>query len=92
MPELRASYESPTSGTPQTLTTPLPSISNNPTTDEHIAYLEALQSSVVDLQTDINTLLTQKMEEDKAKVGASGATVDDDREEETYGEEVVEED
>ena len=53
-------------------------------TSDRVAYLAALQTSLKDLQKDVNTFLTQKMVDDKA--------ADDAKDEETYGEEVVDED
>ncbi|KAH0543905.1 hypothetical protein FGG08_001806 [Glutinoglossum americanum] len=63
------------------------------------AYLASLRSSVAKLQEEINTFLTQKMDEDKAATatgivgnGKGKAVLDDEREEENYGEEAVNED
>ena len=42
------------------------------------------------LQDDVNGFLTTKMEEDKALATSAGVKVDDKKEEENYGEEVVE--
>lgn len=50
---------------------------------DQTAYLAALRNSASALQTEINTLLTQKMEDDKA--AATG--VDENKEEAYYGEE-----
>ncbi|KAF2107255.1 hypothetical protein BDV96DRAFT_474953, partial [Lophiotrema nucula] len=87
-----ATYNSPTnSPSPHTISASLPSTSANPATEDRVAHLAALQSSVKTLQGDVNTFLTQKMEEDKVK-GAATVKVDDAKEEENYGEEVVEED
>ncbi|KAJ5321992.1 hypothetical protein MYU51_002693 [Penicillium brevicompactum] len=52
------------------------------------AHLTALQAQVPKLQDEINAFLTQRMEEDK-KAGAISAQ--EAKEEENYGEEVVEE-
>ncbi|KAI9869505.1 MAG: hypothetical protein M1813_000294 [Trichoglossum hirsutum] len=69
-------------------------------TTEKVAYLAALRSSVAKLQEEVNTFLTQQMDEDKAATAAGiadkgkgkvGVGVDDEREEENYGEEVVNE-
>lgn len=87
MPSLNATYASPATSSPHIISAPLPTISSPPTTDDRVAYLADLQSAIKNIQGDINTFLTQKMEEDKA---ASGK-VDDAKEEENYGEEVVEE-
>lgn len=86
---LSAAYSSPTGGS-ETFSSPLPALSPEPSTTDRVAYLAALQTSLKDLQKDVNTFLTQKMEEDKA-VGA-GKGDEDAKDEETYGEEVVDED
>ena len=54
-------------------------------TAERVKYLAVLRSAVVALQEETNILLTQKMEEDKTV----GGNFDDKKEEENYGEEVV---
>lgn len=63
-----------------------------PTTDGTFtakqAHLSALQAQVPKLQDEINTFLTQRMEEDK-KAGQTSAQ--EAKEEANYGEEVVEE-
>ncbi|KAJ4318292.1 hypothetical protein N0V94_004499 [Neodidymelliopsis sp. IMI 364377] len=80
MSNLTADYKS--SSDTHTFSAPLPSASASSTT-ERVAYLGDLQSNLKTLQSDINTFLTQKMADDKAS---------DAKEEENYGEEVVEED
>ncbi|KAF1820879.1 uncharacterized protein K489DRAFT_371858 [Dissoconium aciculare CBS 342.82] len=56
-------------------------------------YLSALRNNVVQLQADINTFLTQKMEEDKAAgADAQDGRKADEKEEEMYGEEDPEHD
>jgi hypothetical protein len=82
MPSLTATYASPTSS--QTFTSSLPALSSPPTTSDRVAYLFELSSSLKTLQKDVNAFLTQKMADDKA--------ADDAKDEETYGEEVVDED
>lgn len=89
MPPLTATYTSSSatnapSDTPPTFTHPLPAIPASPSTHDRVAFLAALQSSIRSLQSDINSFLTQKMEEDKA------GKMDDAAEEENYGEELVE--
>ena len=59
-------------------------------TAERVSYLGALRSSVTALQEEINAFLTKKMEEDKA-TSTKAQGLDDRREEENYGEEVMEE-
>ena len=83
MPSLTAAYTSPTSG-PQTFTSELPALASPPTTTDRVAYLATLSTSLKTLQADVNAFLTQKMADDKA--------ADDAKDEETYGEEVVDED
>ncbi|KAJ5790224.1 uncharacterized protein N7518_007235 [Penicillium psychrosexuale] len=53
------------------------------------AHLSALQSLVPKLQEQINVFLTERMEEDKAQGQLSAQEA---KEEENYGEEVVEDD
>lgn len=55
---------------------------------DHAAYLASLRSAAAKIQEDINRELTKRMEEDKAREGK----LDEVKEEENYGEEVVEED
>jgi hypothetical protein len=86
MSSLTATYTSPTvpSSSPQVFSAALPALSPTPSTPDRVAYLAALQSSLKTLQGNINAFLTQKMAEDKADTDA--------KDEETYGEEVVDED
>lgn len=83
MPSLAATYTSPTSPS-QFFSARLPAISSPPSTADRVAYLEQLASSLKTLQDDVNIFLTQKMAQDKA--------CDDTKAEETYGEEVADED
>jgi hypothetical protein len=83
MASLTATYTSPTSSS-QTFTSALPALASPPTPTDRVAYLASLSASLKTLQSDINSFLTQKMADDKA--------ADDAKDEETYGEEVVEED
>lgn len=92
-PTLTATYNSPTNAHfkhEQPLQAPPTSSAK-----DRVAYLASLRKATVELQDRINKELTERMEEDKAKDGKSGAAgknVDDKKEEENYGEEVVEED
>ena len=88
-PELRADYSSPQEK--KTFAHKLPSISLEPTTKEKTNYLSDLRASVVQLQDEVNVFLTAKMEEDKALASTSAGKVDEKKEEENYGEEIVEE-
>lgn len=81
MLNLSADYAS-SSGT-QNFSAELPAVSSSSSTTDRVAYLGDLQSNLKTLQSDINTFLTQKMADDKAA---------DSKEEENYGEEVVDED
>lgn len=64
----------------------LPTISPDISTDDRVAYLAALRQKATELQAQVNTLLTQKMSDDKASTAAAD---DDAHEEENYGEEAV---
>ncbi|KIE01145.1 EKC/KEOPS complex, subunit Gon7, partial [Metarhizium majus ARSEF 297] len=92
---LTASYKSPENEhftIAQNIPTP-PSTS----VQDKTHFLQALRKAVTDTQEQINKELTARMEEDKAREAASGATIaarlgaDEDKEEENYGEEVQEE-
>lgn len=91
MPSLTATYTSPTvsSVAPKVFTSELPVLSSPPSTQDRVAYFAELGSSLKTLQNDVNAFLTAKMEEDKAVGVGKG---DDAKDEETYGEEVVDED
>jgi hypothetical protein len=65
----------------------LPTITPDISTNDRVAYLAALRQKATELQAQINTFLTQKMDEDKARAGTSTAA--DEQEEENYGEEIV---
>lgn len=88
--QLTASYTSPT-GT-KDFEHSLPSLPQQFSTEQKTSYLSALRSAVVKLQEDVNTFLTAKMEEDKVTAPKVAGKVDDKKEEESYGEEVVEDD
>ncbi|KAF2994035.1 hypothetical protein E8E13_000066 [Curvularia kusanoi] len=81
MSNLSADYASP-NGT-QNFSAQLPKASMSASATDRTAYFEDLQSNLKTLQGNVNTFLTQKMADDKAG---------DSKEEENYGEEVVEED
>jgi len=93
-PELTATYTSPT--TNHIFTSPLPTLSADPSTKEKTSYITDLRTKTSQLQNDINAYLTERMEEDKAQEAADGADKksarDEQREEEMYGEEEGEED
>lgn len=83
-PTLTASYTSPISA-PFSISHPLPTFPS--TTTDKTSYLATLRASVASTQDTINKELTDRMEQDKARDAAAEA-----KEEENYGEEVVEED
>ncbi|KAE8442044.1 hypothetical protein EG329_003901 [Mollisiaceae sp. DMI_Dod_QoI] len=94
---LSATYNS-LANAPFTHTTKLPSPATT-TPKDRTAYLGSLRTAVADLQEKINTELTSRMEEDKAREASTNGTsapkskgVDESKEEDNYGEEVVEED
>ncbi|RMZ82111.1 hypothetical protein DV737_g2210, partial [Chaetothyriales sp. CBS 132003] len=67
--------------------------------EEQVAYLSELRANTKTLQAEINSFLTEKMAEDKARDGAgtnANSTREtkarEDREEENYGEEAEEQD
>jgi len=91
---LSATYQSPHNEnfthTTQLSTPP----SNKPA--HRTAYLAELRKATVAMQEQINKELTSRMEDDKAReagggMGASKGVVDEAKEEDHYGEEVVEE-
>jgi hypothetical protein len=84
--QLTARYAAPAHGS-RTFSSPLLALPPSPITSERTAFLEALQSSVVGLQLEINEFLTKKMEEDNVASGKLAA--EEANEEENYGEEVV---
>lgn len=61
--------------------------------EQRTSYLHDLRKAVADTQEKVNKELTARMEEDKARdaTGPKVADVDEAKEEENYGEEVVEE-
>lgn len=61
----------------------------SPSTHERINYITQLRSNVKDVQEQINGFLTKEMEEDNAVAGAT--KISDSKEEENYGEEVLDE-
>lgn len=88
--DLTAAYTSPAND-PFSLTASIPAPPSGSVADK-TAYLEALRGAVADAQDQVNKALTQRMEEDKARDGAAKPAVDEDKEEQNYGEEVQDED
>ncbi|KAE8375982.1 Gon7 family-domain-containing protein [Aspergillus bertholletiae] len=94
---LRAVYAAPqsTQTFEHTISSPLPSTDSSPeNVQTKIVYLSELRKLVPNLQNDINVFLTERMEEDKKLAEAQGRQISEQerKEEENYGEEVVEED
>lgn len=92
---LTATYDSPTNAA-FSYRHQLPAPATSDTADR-VAYLGALRKAATELQERINAELTQRMEEDKARdatgmadKGMKNIVVDEGKEEENYGEEVVE--
>ncbi|KAM0515054.1 hypothetical protein ACHAPE_006377 [Trichoderma viride] len=88
-PALTASYSSPSSA-PFSISKSIPAPPTPLDPAGKSTYLESLRASVAAAQDQINKELTTRMEEDKAREGGPAA-VDEDKEEENYGEEVQEE-
>lgn len=86
---LSATYHSPNNPS-FTSTHELPPPATPKTTDRS-AYLAALRKAATTMQEHINSELTARMDEDKARGDAKSKAVDDAKEEDTYGEEVPEE-
>ncbi|KAL7928670.1 hypothetical protein V8C35DRAFT_225327 [Trichoderma chlorosporum] len=89
---LTVSYSSPTNA-PFSTSASIP-VSSTLDVAGKSKYLESLRASIATAQDQINKELTTRMEEDKAREEAAGAAhpVDDEKEEENYGEEVQGED
>lgn len=88
---LTAVYTSPT--TTNTFSSPLSTASTSASSpQEKSQYLGDLREKVSQMQDDINAFLTQKMDEDKAATEGGVSAKDEEREEQMYGEEVVDED
>ncbi|KAK3297752.1 Gon7 family-domain-containing protein [Chaetomium fimeti] len=93
-PTLSAAYSS-TTNAPFTISLPLTAAADSTTVELKAKYLSELRQSVISTQGQINRELTARMDEDKRREAvaatANGAkVVDDEKEEENYGEEVQE--
>lgn len=86
---LTATYASPSES--QTLSSDLPAAPHAGDMKGKTAYLSALRSNIAQMQSDVNGLLTRKMEEDKAGPGEGKKDDRDAKAEEMYGEEEAEE-
>lgn len=53
------------------------------------ASLQAMRQTAAQMQQDINDYLTRQMQKDRARESGTSENVDEDRLEETYGEENV---
>lgn len=86
---LTTTYTSPTST--QTWSNDLPALPADPktqTVQQKTASLDALRSAIEQTQSDVNVLLTQKMEGEKsAEAGGSKSKSREEKAEEMYGEE-----
>ncbi|KAH6605003.1 gon7 family [Trichoderma cornu-damae] len=88
---LTATYSSPTSA-PFTIAESIPAPPSPLDLAGKSKNLESLRASLAAVQDQINRELTMRMEQDKAREAAVGArpSVDEEKEEENYGEEVQE--
>jgi hypothetical protein len=90
---MTATYQSPTNEPFTHTHTHTLSAPTSDKTSEKSTYLNALRKATIEMQEEINKNLTARMEEDKARQGgAAKEKVDEAKEEDNYGEEVVEED
>lgn len=87
---LRATYTSPTATNTFSSALPIPPGPSETTTEAKTTYLTGLREKVSAMQDEINVFLTAKMEEDKAGEAATKSKKDEEREEQMYGEEEVE--
>lgn len=86
--KLTADYTAP-SNESRSFSQSLPVCSGTPSTQDRIAYLSALHASIGKLQGEVNSFLTQKMEDDQKTAANGRRTADEAKEEENYGEEIV---
>jgi len=90
---LRADYSA--FGATKDFQYPQVALGDQPAPKETTAYIASLRNSLLEMQNDINAYLTEKMEEDKAAAATNGIgianKVDEQKEEENYGEEVEDE-
>jgi hypothetical protein len=87
----KADYSSPQ--TTKAFAHDIPSVEANATPTDISSNIAQIRNEAKKLQEEINTFLTAQMEEDKAKTAGGKSTNDkESKEEENYGEEVVDED
>lgn len=84
---LTATYKSPSAKCE--FTRELPTLAANPSTAEKTAYLSALRAGASQMQAEVNEYLTARMEENKATDGGGKDKKGEEKEEEMYGEEDV---
>ena len=84
--QLTAKYQSPTSS--ESFSSKLPSLSKDHDGKAKTDYLSALRSGIVQMQSDVNAFLTQKMEEEKSSDAIKDTMkAKEEKAEELYGEE-----
>lgn len=88
--QLTATYTSPSER--HTISSDLPPVPQGGDVKAKTAYLCALRSNIAQMQSDVNALLTRKMDEKKGSVADSKKDDWDAKAEEMYGEEGGEED
>jgi hypothetical protein len=81
--KLTAEYNAPLSES-RSFSYSLPLCSSTPSTESRRAYLSTLHTSIGKLQDEVNSFLTQKMEDDQKTV-----IMEEVKEEQNYGEEVI---
>jgi hypothetical protein len=90
-PVLIAEYSSPTAAS-HFFAQKFSASPQNSSTEERTVALSGLRTAIGKLQDEVNVFLTQKMEEDKREAGNPAETAIEAKEEENYGEELVEDD
>jgi hypothetical protein len=86
--KLTADYNAPLSES-RSFSHSLPACSSTPSTEDRRAYLSSLHASIGKLQDEVNSFLTQKMEDDQKMAVTGRGIMDEVKEEQNYGEEVV---
>ncbi|KAL8380964.1 hypothetical protein RB595_005320 [Gaeumannomyces hyphopodioides] len=90
-----ATYKSPTNEpftATNDITTATPIPSSTLSLEDKTKFLQDLRASVSVVQEQVNKELTRRMDEDKVREATAGNPVDEAKEEQNYGEEVVDED
>ncbi|RDW75712.1 hypothetical protein BP5796_06533 [Coleophoma crateriformis] len=94
---LKATYNSPTNE-PFVVSNTLAAPASAESTKDRTTYLGVLRKATAEMQDQINKELTMRMEQDKAREAegnggvAAKKGIDEKKEEDNYGEEIVEED